>query len=441
MPHKPRIALIQPDSPFLTEPLSFPGLGLLYISSHLKQFGYNPKVYDLTGGRELPLNLKADILGFSCQVVHLAFAKKFVKKLRHNNPASIFVAGGPLATWMPKECLEGGFDIAIRGEGELSMLEIAQNCDELRDKIKNGDDYPKELVPKEDLNPNLIPLPDWDAIDISRYKYRLEGRRCMSIVTSRGNCPFGLGDHCRFCSKTNIGRSIPLRFRSAENVLEEAKILRDQYGIRALMIYDDEIMIKKERDLQIFRGLKNLDMKFRCMTRADCVNKEDLQKMKEYGCIEICLGAESGDPYILEEIVNKGTTVELNSRFIRWCHEVGLKVKAYLIIGLPSESRQSVKRTIAWLKATKPDNYDLSIFEPYPGSEFYEHKERYEIDWNPQELKKAWAKGAPQYDHSPVWTPYLTAEEIPRLRNQILKEIPRGIGGTTPYWGPNSIEP
>jgi len=434
----PRIVLVQPDSPFLAEPLSFPGLGLLYISSYLRQFGHDTKVYDLAGGGCLPPNLKADIFGFSCQVVHFAFAKEAVRTLRRDNPDSIFVIGGPQATWMPEECLEGGFNIAVRGEGELSMLEIVQNYDEIRDRLKRGELYSKEIVPKKDLDPNFIPFPDWDAIDIHRYKYRLEGRRCMSIITTRGNCPFGAGGHCRFCSKTNLGRSIPLRFRSAESVLEEARILRDRYGFKALMIYDDEVMIRKQRDLDIFRGLEQLDIKFRCMTRADLVTKEDLRKMKESGCVEVCLGAESGDPYILEEIVNKGTTVEQNTRFVQWCHEVGLKVKAYLIIGLPSESRQSVERTVAWLRATKPDNYDLSILEPYPGSEFFEHKERYEIDWNHDELKDAWAKGTPQYGRSVVWTPYLSSEEITRLRGQILKEIPRGVGGATPYWGPNS---
>lgn len=435
---KPRIVLVQPDSPFLAEPLSFPGLGLLYISSYLRKFGYNPEVYDLTGGGHFPPNLKADIFGFSCQVVHFAFANEIVKTLRRNNPTSIFVIGGPQATWMPKECLEGGFDIVVRGEGELSMLEIVEKYDEIKDKLKRGQDYPKEFVPKKDIDPNSIPFLDWDAINIHRYKYRLEGRRCMSIVTSRGNCPFGVGGHCRFCSKTNLGRSIPLRFRSVENVLEEARILREKYGFKALMIYDDEVMIRKQRDLEIFKGLKQLDIKFRCMTRADLVTKDDLRKMKEFGCVEVCLGAESGDPYILTEVVNKGTTVEQNTRFVKWCHEVGLKVKAYLIIGLPSESRQSVERTVAWLKETKPDNYDLSILEPYPGSEFYEHKERYEIDWNPDELREAWAKSSPQYGRSVVWTPYLSAGEITKLRDKILKEIPRGVGGATPYWGPES---
>ena len=442
---KPRIALIQPDSPFLTEPLSFPGLGLLYISSFLKSQGYDPEVYDLTGRVQLPSNMvNYDIFGFSCQVVHFLFAAQALKQLKRNNPKAIFVIGGPLATWMPRQCLNAGFDFVVRGEGELPMLHLVQNLAHFRNKLKEGEDFQRELLPEEDLDVNSMPFPDWEAIDIHRYRYRLEGRRCMSLVTSRGNCPWGAAGHCRFCSKTNLGRNIRLRFRTTENVLNEAKVLRDRYGFNALMLYDDEMMVNKKRDIDIFEGLKRLDIKFRCMTRADLVTKEDLRMMKECGCVEVCLGAESGDPYILEKVVYKGTTVEQNTRFVQWCHEVGLKVKAYLIIGLPSESKHSVENTKNWLKATKPDNYDLSTFEPYPGSEFYDHKELYEIDWKTEDLEQAWMKGTPQYETPVVWTPYLSTQEILELRNQIQEEVPRGIGGMTPYWGteqqPNAQE-
>jgi len=434
---KPTIVLIQPDSPFLAEPLSFPSLGLLYISSYLKKAGYNPEVYDLTGGLKLSSGLEADIFGFSCQIPHFPLVTRTMNRLKQNNPDSIFVIGGPHATWMPQKCLDEGFDIVVRGEGEFLMLKIVKEYESIRRKKDAGKEFRRIYVPEIDLDPDSIPFPDWEAIDIERYRYGLEGFRCMSIITTRGNCPFGTGGHCYFCSKTNIGRAIPSRYRSVENVLKEARILRD-YGFGALAIYDDEVMINKKRDLAIFKGLQELGMKFRCMTRADLVTKEHIRKIKEYGCAEICFGAESGDPYILD-VINKGTSVEQNTRFVDWCHEVGLRVKAYLMIGLPSENPQSVEKTKKWLKHTMPDNYDLSVFVPYPGSEIYEHKDLFEIDWDANDLERLLYSGSPQYDYSVVHTPYLSAEEITTLRNEILKEIPRGVGGTTEYWGPNAI--
>lgn len=433
---KPKIALIQPDSPFLAEPLSFPGLGLLYISAFLKRHGYKIEFYDLTGGLILPKDLRADVFGFSCQTVHLPFSISAVKELRKNNPDSIFVVGGPCPTWSAQDCLDAGFDIVVRGEGEKSMLDIINSFQDIQSSRRQREKFKRVYTPDDYLDIDSLPFPDWEAVDIYRYRYQLAGRRCMSIITSRGSCPFGVAGNCRFCSKTNLGKSQGLRFRSVENVLEEVSLLRAKYKFGSVMIYDDEVLVNKNRDMQIFAGLKELDIKFRCMTRVNLATKEDLKKMKDFGCIEICIGAESGDPQILEHVVKKGTTVEDNTRFVKWCREVGLNIKVYLIIGLPSENRESLEKTYAWLKKVKPTNYDVSIYAPYPGSEFYDHKEKYEIDWDQNALEKIWYTGEPQYGVPAVWTPYLTSEEIANFRDKINQEFKRGLGGTTVYWGP-----
>lgn len=433
---KPRIALIQPDTPFLAEPLSFPGLGLLYISAFLKKHGYEIEFYDLTGGVSLSENLSADIFAFSCQAVHLSFAAEAVKKLRANNADALFIVGGPCPTWLPQECFDSGFDIVVRGEGEASMLEIVENFWDIQKGIQNKKEIKRIYLSEAHIEINSLPFPDYEAIDINRYRYQLAGRRCMSIITCRGSCPFGMGGNCRFCSKTSMGNSQAMRFRSQENVLDEVRILKEQYHFGSVMFYDDEVLINKDRDMGIFKELKKLDIKFRCMTRVDLAEKEDLRKLKDYGCIEVCIGAESGDPYILEKVVKKGTTVEMNTRFVKWCNELGLNVKAYLIIGLPFESRKSLNNTYEWLKNAKPANYDVSIYAPYPGSEFYDHKEKYEIEWDKEALKKVWYTGEPQYGLPVVWTPYLTSQEIADFRDKINKEFKRGVGGTTLYWGP-----
>ncbi|MDD4953558.1 MAG: radical SAM protein [Candidatus Omnitrophica bacterium] len=433
---KPKVVLIQPDSPFLSEPLSFPGLGLLYVCAFLKDNGYEVEFYDLTGGLRLPEKLRGDIFGFSCQTVHLPFAASAVKDLRKDNPDSIFIVGGPCPTWSAQDCLERGFDIVVRGEGENSMLDIANNFKNIRDAVKGNREVRRVYTPDCYLDVNNIPFPDWEAVDIKRYRYQLDGRRCMSIITCRGSCPFGIAGNCRFCSKTDLGKVKGLRFRSPENVLREVRTLKERYGFGSVMIYDDEIMINKARDIRVFSGLKEMDIKFRCMTRVNLATKEELIMLKDYGCIEVCIGAESGDPHILEDVIKKGTTVEQNTRFVQWCKEIGLNVKVYLILGLPSESRKSLENTYSWLEKTRPSNYDVSIYAPYPGSEFYDHKEKYEIEWDQEALRKIWYTGEPQYGAPAVWTPYLSSKEIADFRDKINKEFKRGVGGTTSYWGP-----
>lgn len=421
MSKEKKITLIQPDSPYLSVPLAFPSLGLMYISSFLKKKGYQPNFYDLTGGRKLPKDLKSDIFCYSSQITQFKEVVGPMNEQKKGNPNSLFVIGGPFPTHSPKECLDAGFDVAVRGEGFFPMLKILENYP----NTKKG-----EYVSEEFINPNEI-FPDWEAINPKRYIYQLEGKRCINIMTKMGNCPY----HCTFCSKQEVGKS-PLRFRTPENVLEEAKFLKDKFGFGAIAIYDDDVLINKKRDFEIFMGLHNLNMPYRCMTRANLATKEDLKILKETGCAEICIGVETADPQILEEIVKKGISVEQNTKFIKNCKDLGLRVKAYLIIGLPSESEESVKKTKDWLRAAKPDNYDVSIFTPYPGSEIYNNKENFEIDWDEKYLREIWFSGQAQYNGCAVHTPFLSSERILELKKEIEEEFPRGDGGSTKYWGP-----
>jgi anaerobic magnesium-protoporphyrin IX monomethyl ester cyclase len=398
-----RITLIQPDSPYLMYPLAFPNLGLLYISAYLKSNGYDVDFYDLTGGISLP-DIKADFIGFSCQITQFTNVVEMRNKLAKRNPYAIFIIGGPFPTHSPEAC-EGFY--AIQGEGEIPMIEFLQenSCE---------------------IDLNLFP--DWDAIDLSRYGYLLEGKKCINIMTKRGNCPY----HCTFCAKQELGQS-KIRMRTAENVLQEVKLLKDK-GFGAIAIYDDDVLLDKKRDRIIFEGLKNLNMPYRCMTRTNLANKEDLQMLKNTGCAEVCVGVESADPFIHEVVCRKGTTVAQDTQFVKDCKEIGLRVKTYLIIGLPSESQATVLKTKQWLAEVKPDNYDVSIFTPYPGSHIYSHKGEYDIDWDEDELKKIWYSGEAQYENCAVRTSHLTQKEILELKNELTAK--RGKAGSTDYWRP-----
>ncbi len=415
-----KIALIQPDSPYLSTPLSFPGLGLLYVSAYLKRNGYFPRIYDLTGGINLPENLNADIFGFSCQITQFKEVVDMAKKLREKNPSALFVIGGPFPTHSPQECLDSGFDIVVRGEGENPMLRILEDYPYIKDKI---------YTPTEHIDPNFFP--DWGAINPLRYRYQLEGKRCINIMTKRGNCPY----QCTFCSKQEVGKS-PLRFRTVENVLEEIKFLKEKYGFGSVAIYDDDVLIDKERDKKIFEGLAKLGVPYRCMTRTNLASKEDLKMLKDTGCAEVCVGVETGDSHMLEKVIRKGVTVEQTTAFVKTCKELGLRVKTYLMIGLPGESKETVEKTREWLREVKPDNFDVNLFTPYPGCDIYEHKEKYQIGWDEKYLREIWFSGEAQYGRCAVFTPYLSSKQILNLKKEIETEFKRGEGGSTDYWGP-----
>jgi radical SAM superfamily enzyme YgiQ (UPF0313 family) len=94
--------------------------------------------------------------------------------------------------------------------------------------------------------------------------------------------------------------------------------------------------------------------------------------MKEAGCRLLIVGYESGDPEILKNI-KKGATIDMALRFTENCRKLGLVVHGDFIVGLPGDSRESIRRTIDFAKKVDCETIQVSIAHPYPGTEFYDY--------------------------------------------------------------------
>ncbi len=93
--------------------------------------------------------------------------------------------------------------------------------------------------------------------------------------------------------------------------------------------------------------------------------------MKEAGCRLLIVGFESGDPQILKNI-KKGATVERAREFAKDCHDLGLVIHADFILGLPGETKESIRNTINFAKTLDCETIQVSIAHAYPGTEFYD---------------------------------------------------------------------
>ena len=93
--------------------------------------------------------------------------------------------------------------------------------------------------------------------------------------------------------------------------------------------------------------------------------------MREAGCRLLIVGFESGDPQILKNI-KKGATVERARQFAKDCHDLGLTIHADFILGLPGETRESIRNTINFAKTLDCETIQVSVAHAYPGTEFYD---------------------------------------------------------------------
>lgn len=166
--------------------------------------------------------------------------------------------------------------------------------------------------------------------------------------------------------------------RDLAQVEEELTYLKKTYGITEARLVDELTMADRRRFTQICEMFDHLGLKWRTHTRADlCVRNADLLFMaKDCGLVEMAVGVENPDDLVL--LLNKkGVTVAQCEMAIQAIKYVGIRSKAYFIIGLPGESWDTVHYTMEWIRRVKPDRCTLSTFVPYPNCDIWRHPEEY----------------------------------------------------------------
>ncbi len=122
------------------------------------------------------------------------------------------------------------------------------------------------------------------------------------------------------------------------------------------------------------RKLKKLNFTWSCTSRVT-TDYDTLKAMKDAGCRLLIVGYESGDPQILKNI-KKGATIDMAERFTANCKKLGLVIHGDFIVGLPGETRESIRKTIDFAKKLDNETIQVSIAHPYPGTEFYDLRRR-----------------------------------------------------------------
>jgi len=416
-----KVVLVNPPQLNSLDDRIDPPLGLMYIAGVLEQNGIDVSITDLAGRKKedwYDLIPQADIYGMTIFSSSLNVSKEIAKVIkRKNRYLTTIVAGGPHPTSLPESVLrDSEFDHVIRGEGEYAFLDFVRN--------DMGDaENPKIIQARTISDIDSLPLPARHLVDMQSYTREVEGKRATSIMTSRG-CP----ENCNFCCKDIHGTRV--RYHSTERVLEEIAGIQSSHNINSFIFYDDIFTLNRKRLATICDGLKKMNLTFRCNGHAGTNTYEDYAMLKEAGCQEIAFGLESGSQYILDRI-NKRTTVQQNADTILTAKRAGLLTKAYLVVGFPGETQETIDATKKFMDEANPDKFTLFQFVPLPGCDVYKHPEKYGIT----EMNKDWDQFfniAGQYEGgSSFRTNELSPERIKYLHDDLLKHLmERGQRGT-----------
>ena len=208
-------------------------------------------------------------------------------------------------------------------------------------------------------------------LDITRYNVPFLLNPFISFYTSRG-CPA----MCTFCLWPQTHSGHRWRLRSSDDVGERSAATRSKQfpQIKEIFFDDDTFNYRKERTIELCKKLKPLNFTWSCTSRVT-TDYDTLKAMKEAGCRLLIVGYESGDPQILKNI-KKGATVDMAERFTANCKKLGLMIHGDFIIGLPGETRESIRKTIDFAKRLDNETIQVSIAHPYPGTEFYDYAKK-----------------------------------------------------------------
>jgi radical SAM superfamily enzyme YgiQ (UPF0313 family) len=413
-----RVALIDTPAPQLWEDKLEPNLGLLYLATFLKVNNHEVKLIDLRGitkdkwEHQLKIeNIeKFDLCGFSTYTPTFNITLEILKLVKEMNENIISVAGGPHATALPKE-VKNYFDYVIRNEGEIALLELVN-------KIEYGKAPRKKIIEgKPIMNLDDLPFPDYSLCDIFKYKRHIYGKKCLSILSSRG-CPYS----CRFCNSIILGAGKIPRFRSPENIVREITMLKENYHVEAFRFNDDLFTMNYPRLKKINELLKLLDIIYRCFGRVNHCSKKVAEILANGGCKHISFGVESGSQKILD-LMNKQQTIKDIKEGIKNAKKAGLIVRAYLIVGFPGETWETVKETVNLMLECMPDEIEVYNFIPYPGTYVFNYPEKFGITFIDRDWSKYWQTIGDKDSGYVFRTKYLNEETIKNMRFFIIEKL------------------
>ena len=353
-------------------------LGLGYLAAYLLQQGHAVRVLDAKNAvitddalREHVLEFQPELFGVTAMTHEIHAASDACALVKRTSPEVWTIVGGAHTSALPERTLEEfpAFDIAVVGEGEITMAELAKAKANgaARSQLENilGLAYRANgrvlLTGTRPWLENLddLPFPAW----------QLFPKVSWGIMSGRG-CPFG----CVFCQRV-LGRR--MRLRSVDNVLAELDAIAERLGDRNIWFRDETFGLNKRwldeflEKLTARNRRKGYVLEWGCNSRANLADLGRYRRMKESGCNTVSFGVESGDETILKRI-RKKTTPAMAVKAIATAQQAGLSVAAFFILGHPGETWRTALKTMHLAARSQANSIAVGVMVPYPGTEVWQ---------------------------------------------------------------------
>ena len=300
---------------------------------------------------------------------------QLTRLLKEYWPGTRIVIGGAIVTGDPVLFTDDvNLDYLCLGEGEIPLKHLIENLSvgkepacrglycrsELLDLINTGN-HPLSAEQMQSID--SLPIPDYSLL-ADRAKDYLFG-----IITSRG-CP----NRCSYCSHSLVAGK-RMRFRDADQVLDEIDHIRSKFNVQSLDVYDSNPGIQPRHFIPLIKRIlkRHPDLKLSVNPEITHLTESTLQTYREIGLRELTVSVESGSSYVLTKLMLRKNYIDKAKRLIQHAHDLGFRIRCLFVLGVPGETAEMRHETLSYARSLPVDWCTFYIATPVPGSHIYRH--------------------------------------------------------------------
>jgi len=454
-----RIILINPPIPeYMPNKEFIPPPSLLYLAGVLQRADFKVTILDLntykpweivTDNTDIFLNniiteqisdFRPSLIGIGCLFSgQFPSVLKLSESIKNHFPTIPIVIGGMHPTIYPAEILKNcpSIDYVIVGEGEEQIVALASAVKNNSFPFEQLEGFAYRNNGKVTVNPKKtfiekpygLPFPAYNLINFEDYYHdtshwhnpkELSFHMTVPIISSR-SCPM----QCNFCSMFLV-MGPKIRTRSPEHVVDEIQLLYDSYGQRHFSFMDDNININKRHIMEICKQIiqRNLDILFETPNglMVSTLDKEVMDMMVQAGGVRGAIAIESGSDFIRNKVMGKHLKREKIFEITQMAKAYrNLYFKAYFIIGMPEDTRETLMETYDMVKEINVDETYVTNLIPFPGTAVFEQSLRDNLFIEEFDVNNLWRMDGFHYTNNKRFyiKPYqLELEELREFRNK-----------------------